>query len=455
MKSLDLGSNKAALTVMKLAFPAMLAQFVNVLYSIVDRIFVGNIGGVGDMALAGLGVCAPVAALISAFASLVGFGGAPLFAMALGEGRDDRAKSILSNALVCLIALSVAVSAAVFAAMGPLLRAFGASENTFEYARQYLTVYTAGALISITAAGLNQFIVAQGYSAAGMYTIVIGAAANVALDPLFIFVFGMGVTGAAAATVLSQFLSFLFVVGFLLKKNTKIRLSFGKVSLGIVRKIFKYGASPFFILATDSAIVIISNAVLQAYGGADGDKWITVSTIVLAFMSVVTMPLLGISTGTQPVLGYNYGAKNISLIKRAERAIVFMGLAFTSLMFALSFVLARPIAGLFTANGEIVALAEWGIRTYMIGIIPLSLQYVFVDGLTGLGQPKFAFALSMSRKMVVYLGCLLVLPHFFGVEAAFYAEPVADIFGACLSTAVFAIVFPKILKKREAQSSEV
>ena len=451
MKSLDLGSNRAAVTVMKLAFPAMMAQFISVLYSIVDRMFVGNIAEIGDVALAGLGVCAPVATLISAFASLVGFGGAPLFAMAMGEGRDDVAKKILSNALLCLLALSVLVTAVVFALMNPLLHAFGASENTFIYAKQYLAVYAAGSVFSIAAVGLNQFIIAQGYSAVGMFTTVIGAVANVGLDPLFIFVFKMNVTGAALATILSQFLSFLFVVGFLLKKSTKIRLSFAKIDWKVVGKTFRYGASPFFILATDSIIIIVSNMVLQAYGGADGDKWITVSTIVQSFMSIVTMPLLGISTGTQPVLGYNYGAKNIPLLKKAVKCIVIMGLAFTGIMFALSFVLARPVAGLFTANEEIVSLSAWGIRVYMIGIVPLSLQYVFVDGLTGLGQPKFAFMLSMSRKMAVYLGSLLLLPRFFGVQAVFYAEPIADIFAACFSTAVFAVVFPKVLKKRAGE----
>ena len=193
--------------------------------------------------------------------------------------------------------------------------------------------------------------------------------------------------------------------------------------------------------------------VLKAYGGADGDKWITVSTIVQSFMSAITMPLLGISTGTQPALAYNYGAKNIPLLKRAERSIVILALSFTGIMFALSFPLARPVAGLFSSNEEIVSLSAWGIRVYMIGIIPLSLQYAFVDGMTGLGQPKYAFILSMTRKLVVFLGCLLILPRFWGAEAAFYAEPIADIFGACFSTAVFAVLFPKILKKRQNENA--
>lgn len=455
MKSLDLGSKKVASTVMKLAFPAMLAQFVNVLYSIVDRMFVGNIPVIGDTALAGLGVVAPLATFISAFAFLIGIGGAPLFAMSLGENNEEKAKNILSNALLALIVVAVAVSVVIFAAANPVLRLFGASDNTFSYAKQYLMIYTAGAIFSITAVGLNQFIIAQGYSGVGMCTTVIGALANVGLDPLFIYVFKMNVAGAALATIISQFLSFVFVVVFLLMKNTKIKLSFGNYSIKTIGKMFKLGLSPFLIIATDSVIIIVSNMMLKMYGGANADMWITVSTIVQAFLSLITMPLLGISTGTQPVLSFNYGAKNIALIKKAEKVIVVMGLAFTSLVFALSFPLAAPVARLFTANKEIIADAVWGIRIYMIGIIPLSLQYVFVDGMTALGQPKFAVTLSMTRKMVVYLGSIVFLPMLWGVEAVFYAEPIADIFGACLSTTVFSIFFPKIMKKRAAEQSAV
>ncbi|MFR6055500.1 MAG: MATE family efflux transporter [Eubacteriales bacterium] len=352
MKSLDLGSPKVAATVMKLAFPAMLAQFVNVLYSIVDRMFVGNIPAIGDTALAGLGVCAPMATFISAFAFLIGIGGAPLFAMSLGEGDGEKAKKILSNALLALVLVAVSVSAVIFAAMDPILRVFGASDKTFPYAKQYLTIYTAGALFSITAVGLNQFIIAQGYSGIGMCTTVIGALANVGLDPLFIYTFGMGVAGAALATILSQFLSFAFVFVFLLLKNTKIRLSFGGYSAKVIGKMFRLGLSPFLIIATDSIIIIISNMMLKTYGGAEADMWITVSTVVQAFLSVITMPLLGISTGTQPVLSYNYGARNIPLIKKAEKVIVLMGLAFTALMFGLSSA-GRPLRT--TANEDIVS----------------------------------------------------------------------------------------------------
>ncbi len=450
MKALDLGSPRVLPTVLKLVIPAMIAQFINVLYSIVDRMYVGNIAGIGDTALAAVGVCAPITTLISSFAFLIGTGGAPLFAMALGEGKEETSKKILTNALYSLAAIALIVTAIVFAFEKPLLMTFGASGSTYAYARQYLLIYAAGALFSITATGLNQYITAQGYSGMGMLTTVIGAAANIALDPLFIFVFRMNVAGAALATVLSQFLSFLFVAVFLLLKSTKIRLSLGRASLRLIGKIVKLGISPFIIMATDSVIIIVSNAVLQSRGGADGDLWITVSTVVQAFFQLITMPMMGISTGSQPVISYNYGAKNTALIKKAEKYITALCLGFTVFMTLVSLFAAGPFVSLFTSNAEIASRSVWGIRIFMIGVIPLSFQYAFVDGLTALGQPQYAIVLSLTRKLVVYLGCILVLPVFWGAQAVFYAEPAADICAAILSSAVFSIVFPKILKKREA-----
>ena len=450
MKALDLGNKNVFSTVLKLTLPAMLAQFINVLYSVVDRMYVGNIAEIGDTVLAGVGVCAPISTLITSFAYLIGSGGAPLFAMSLGEGKQDNAKRILSNAFVSLIALAALVSALMLSLRRPILMTFGASENTYMYAERYLIVCAAGAVFPILATGLNQFIAAQGYSGISMTTTAIGAAANIALDPLFIFVFRLDAMGAAIATVLSQFLSFAFVILFLRMKRTQVRLTLAKPDIKVIFKIVKLGLSPFIIIATDSLIIIVSNAVLQRYGGADGDMWITVSTVVQAFFCLITMPLLGISTGSQPVLSYNYGAKNVGLIKRAEKIILGMCLAFTGIMFALSFAIAAPFVSLFTADAQIAAKSVWGIRVFMIGVIPLAFQYAFVDGLTGLGQPQYSIILSMARKLVVYLGCTLLLPAFFGVQSVFYAEPACDIVGAIVSTTVFLIVFPKILKKRLA-----
>ena len=448
MKAIDLGSNKVLSTVLKLTIPSMIAQFINVLYSIVDRMYVGNIEGIGDTALAAVGVCAPLTTLLSSFAYLIGTGGAPLFAMALGEQREDAAKKILTNALYSLAAIALLVTALTFLFERPLLMTFGASEATYAYAKRYLLIYAAGSIFSITATGLNQYIIAQGYSGIGMTTTLVGAVANIALDPVFIFVFGMDTAGAAIATVLSQFFSFLFVIIFLRRKSTKIRLGFGKCEPKTVGRIVKLGISPFLIMATDSVIIIATNAVLQSRGGADGDMWITVSTVVQAFFTLITMPMMGISTGSQPVISYNYGAKNEKIIRRAEKYILGMCIIFTVIMTVVSVLFAKPFVSLFTETPAIAEKSVWGIRVFMIGVIPLAFQYAFVDGLTALGQPQYAIVLSLTRKLVVFLGCTFLFPLFWGVQAVFYAEPVADIAAAVLSTAVFLTVFPKILRRR-------
>lgn len=448
MKAIDLGSNKVLSTVLKLTIPSMIAQFINVLYSIVDRMYVGNIEGIGDTALAAVGVCAPLTTLLSSFAYLIGTGGAPLFAMALGEQREDAAKKILTNALYSLAAIALLVTALTFLFERPLLMTFGASEATYAYAKRYLLIYAAGSIFSITATGLNQYIIAQGYSGIGMTTTLVGAVANIALDPVFIFVFGMDTAGAAIATVLSQFFSFLFVIIFLRRKSTKIRLGFGKCEPKTVGRIVKLGISPFLIMATDSVIIIATNAVLQSRGGADGDMWITVSTVVQAFFTLITMPMMGISTGSQPVISYNYGAKNEKIIRRAEKYILGMCIIFTVIMTVVSVLFAKPFVSLFTETPAIAEKSVWGIRVFMIGVIPLAFQYAFVDGLTALGQSQYAIVLSLTRKLVVFLGCTFLFPLFWGVQAVFYAEPVADIAAAVLSTAVFLIVFPKILRRR-------
>ena len=448
MKAVNLGSGRVLSTVLKLIIPAMIAQFINVLYSIVDRMYVGNIEGIGDTALAAVGVCAPITTLISSFAFLIGTGGAPLFAMSLGEGREDNARKILCNAAYALAALGVFVAAIFLIFNRPILFTFGASDATIDYARQYLMIYAAGAIFSIPGTGLNQYITAQGYSGIAMASTVIGAVANIALDPLFIFVFKMDVAGAAIATILSQLLTFIFVVTFLRLKGTKIRLTLSKPEMRIIGNIIKLGISPFIIMASDSLIIIVQNAILQARGGADGDTWITVSTIVQAFFSLTSMPMLGISEGSQPVLSYAYGAKNEHLVKRAEMWITISCLVFTTFMTVISIFCAQPFVSLFTGNADIAEKSIWGIRVFMIGVIPLSFQYAFVDCFTALGQPKYAITLSLIRKVVFFLGAIIAFPLIWDVSAAFYAEPFADIAAAIVTSISFLIIFPKVIRRR-------
>ncbi len=446
MKSVDLGSDKTWNSILKLALPAMLAQLVNVLYNIVDRIYVGNIPDVGSISLIGLGVCSPITTLISSFGYLIGLGGAPLFSIALGEKNPHKAKQILSNAFLMLLVVSALIMLTFYLSLDPMLYAFGASKTSFSYAKTYMTFFLMGTFFSIIATGLNQFLSAQGYSLFAMISTLSACILNIFLDPLFIFVFNLGVKGAAIATVISQFLSFGLALFFLLKKAT-VPLSFGGYSLKIVFQILKLGFSPFIITASDSLILILLNSVLEKTGGDQGDYFIEVATIVQAFESLVTGPLLGISSGTQPVLGYNYGAKNIPLIKKAEKQITLFALGFTTVCFEFSFLISRPFSQMFVGfsnsggdSASIVDASVKFIQVYMYGIIPLSFQYVFVDGLTGMGQAKYSIWLSLNRKLILYIPSLYLI---------------ADVASGIVSSIFYFILTPRIFKKRLDERCEI
>lgn len=448
-----LGNKNTLKTIFKLAIPSMIGQLISVLYSIVDRIYVGNLSEIGEIALIGVGVVAPITTFITSFAYLIGFGGAPLFSISLGKKDEVMAKKILSNALIMLLIVSTILVVVFYSSAIPILKFFGASDKSLPYAKTYFYIYLSGTYFSVLTLGLNQYLIAQGDSIKAMITTIIGCVLNVGLDPLLMYTFNMGIAGAALATVISQFISFLFVL-FILTKKSFIKLSFGNYDIKLMGKIIRLGFSPFLIMATDSLILILLNRVLKLYGGDLADFYIEVSTIVQAFFTLVTGPLLGISSGTQPILGYNYGAKNKELIIKAEKELISFALIFTTICFLLSFILARPFAVMFIGigkeviNNEIVDASVRFIRVFMIGIIPLSFQYVFVDGLTGLGYAKYSIWLSLFRKVGLYIPCIYLLPLIFNnVEAAFYAQCIGDIGSAICSTIVFLIVLPKILKK--------
>ncbi len=444
----DLGKDDIKQLVLHLAIPSMLAQFVNVLYSIVDRMYIGNIKDVGEIALAGAGVCGPIVTLISSFAFWIGIGGAPLMAMRMGENNHEGAKKILANCFVLLLALSFILTGAAIALREPMLMFFGASEQTFPYANSYLTVYVCGTIFAILTAGLGQFITCQGFANEAMLSTIIGAVMNILLDPVFIFLFDMGVTGAAVATVISQACSCAFVLWFLFSDRVHVRISFGGYSPKIIFRVLTFGFCPFIIIAGDSVLIIALNAVLQRYGGAQGDMLIAVATIVQSYMQIVTLPLGGITSGTQPILSFNYGAKNIDRIRKGEKEIVKLAFCFCLLMFILSQTVSGVFVQLFTQNPDYVQLAVRSIRIFTFGIIPLALQYSFVDGLTALGVIQVSVSLSVFRKLL-FLVLTLTIPAFFGAASAFYAEPIVDIFCGVVTTGVFLCVIGRVLRKRQ------
>ena len=431
--------------VWKLAIPSMLAQFVSVLYSIVDRMYIGNIPEIGEVALAGVGVCGPIVTLVSSAAFLVGIGGAPLVSIRMGQKNYRAAEAILANCFLMLTVIALGLTAFSLLIKNHLLMWFGASETTFVYGNQYITVYLMGTFFALMSTGMNQFIICQGFAKTGMASVVLGAVCNIVLDPIFIFALDMGVPGAAIATVLSQMASCLFVLAFLFSRKPMIRITFGRYHWFIMKRVLTVGFTPFIIVAFDNILIISLNSVIQKYGGAgQGDMLLTCATIVQSFMLIVTMPLSGITTGTQTILGYNFGARRPDRILKAEKNIFLMCLVFTTVMFVIAHTIPEYFVRIFTRDEAYVKVTVDAIKVYTLGVIPLAAQYTIVDGFTGMGLSLAAMSLSTFRKAIFFL-CVFCIPPFFGVENVFYTEPVSDIVSVVFSIAVFALSFRKLI----------
>lgn len=440
----DLGHDPVFSLVLRIAIPSMLAQFVSVLYSIVDRIYIGNIPQVGDLALAGAGICGPIVTMIGSVASLVGMGGSPLMSISMGQKEMQKAKEILSAGFVMLLAGAALLLAFLLPVRRHMLLLFGASEVTLPYAMDYYTMYLAGTFFALLSVGLNQFIIAQGFAKVGMCSVLLGAVSNIILDPVFIFLLGMGVRGAAAATVLSQLASALFVLRFLRQKDIPVRLSFHGFRWELMKKILAIGMTPFLIIALDNVMIIVMNMVLQHYGGAgQGDMLITCATIAQSFMLIVTMPLGGISAGTQPILGYNYGAGNMDRVRGAQKYIILLCVLYTALMFLMARLLGESFVSLFTRDAGVAENAFRAIRICTLSIVPLGVQYAIVDGFTGMGKVQISLPLSFFRKGV-YFAALFLAPALWGAGAAFYAEPVSDLIPPVVSAVVYFVVMKKM-----------
>ena len=441
----DLCRDPIGKLVLRIALPSMLAQFVSVMYSIVDRMFVGNIPELGDISLAGVGVCGPIVTMITAFAFLIGVGGTPLMGIAMGEGDRKRASNILANCFVMLCSIAVVVTVFVLIFKKPMLYLFGASDVTYPYANAYFTIYVSGTIFALLSMGLYQFVIAQGYAKVGMLSVIIGAVLNIALDPIMIFVLHMGVRGAALATIISQACSAAFVLHFMLKK-ADITITFGGYNVRTMLRVLRMGMTPAIIIALDNVMIIAMNALLQGYGGDHGDTLITINTIVQSFMLVLTMPLGGISGSTQCILSYNYGAGNIDRINQAQKYIIALCMGYGALLFILARVAGTQFVSLFTSDAALNAAACRAIRICTIAIIPLGAQYAIVDGFTGMGQVQLALPTSFARK-TVYFVALFILPAAIDANAIFYAQPISDVLCMFMSVPLF-FWFRKRLEKR-------
>ncbi len=448
-----LGTAPVGKLVLQLAIPAMLAQFVNILYSVVDRMYVGHIAEVGADALAGVGVCAPVVTMITAFGVLVGFGGGPLMSIRMGRRDMDGAREIVANSFYLLLALAVLVTIPVLVFRRPILFAFGASEQLWPYADAYFTTYVAGTVFALLSTGMNQIVMSQGFSGTAMRSVMLGAAVNIALDPVFIFLLDMGVQGAALATVLSQVCSSAYTLRFLFGGRALVGITRQRVNAGWMRRIVQIGLSPALIIALDNVLLISVNVMLRKYGGADSDMLIACAAILQSFMLIITMPLGGITAGTQSILGYNYGAGDTQRVIRAEKYIVLLCFVFTLAMFVAAQTISGYFVRIFTTEPAHIEMATWMIRTYTLGVIGLAIQYPFVDGLTGMGLVKWGLASSMFRKAVFFAG-VFILPAAFSATALLYAEPISDILSASLSCVAYILLFPRLMRRREAEDAQ-
>ena len=435
---------------LSMAIPSVVAQVINILYNIVDRIYIGHIEGVGMEALTGVGVTFPIITLISAFSAFVGAGGAPLASIWLGKGDRKRAEKILGNGVSLLLLFTIFLMLFFYLFQTPLLYLFGASDATIGYASAYINIYLLGTIFVELALGLNTFIISQGQSKVAMAAVLIGAVANITLDPVFIFGLKMGVRGAAYATVISQALSALWTVGFLVgpKSSLTIRLWALKPELRTIGSVMALGVSPFIMRATESLISIVLNNGLQRYGG---DIYVGSLTIMQSVMQMYSAPLGGFTQGVQPIISYNFGAGNFDRVKKLYRWMI--GISFGAAAGATLLTMIFPgfFAGMFTNDENLVALVQQVMPLFVCGMLVFGLQQGIQPTFLALGQAKISLFIAIFRKVILLIPLALILPLKFGVMGIYYAEPISDVTSATVATILFLVNIKKIVSKETLQ----
>ena len=432
----------------QLAIPAVVAQIINLLYNIVDRIYIGHIPGIGAAALTGVGLFAPILMLLNAFAMLVGSGGAPRAAIAMGKKDNDTAEKIVGNCFTLLTGFAVILTILFYISAPTLLKLFGASSATMSYATAYARIYILGSFFVLIVLGMNPFITTQGFAKISMMTTVIGAVINIILDPVFIFVLGMGVRGAALATVLSQAVGAIWILRFLTGKKSLLRLK--KENMRLEVRVFgpclALGISTFVMLSTESLLSISFTNSLSRYGG---DVAVGAMTIITSINLLVAMPVQGICQGGQPIISYNYGADKPERVKKAFFTQFCACVAYTFTFWAVIMLFPQIFASIFTANKELVEYSSWALRIYMAGIFSTGFQISCQQSFMALGQAKVSLLLACLRKIILLIPLIFILPHFLPdkVFAVFLAEPVSDILAAATTTITFLTLFNSILKK--------
>lgn len=451
----DFTKDSVASNILRMAVPMTIAQIVNVLYNIVDRMYIGRLPDEGMLALTGLGLTFPVISIVTAFANLCGSGGAPLCSIARGEGDHEQAENIMGNAFTLLLMIGVALTGVVLAVKRPVLYLFGASDVTFPYADAYLTVYTMGSIFVMIGLGMNAFINSQGFGNFGMATVCIGAAANIVLDPIFIYLFDMGVQGAALATIISQFLSAVWVLKFLVGRRAilKLRLRHMRLRWRIVRRIVALGLSNFTMACTNSAVQVMCNSTLQFYGG---DLYVGVMTVINSIREVVFMPISGTTQGSLPVMGYNYGARDYARVRQCIKFITKLCVVYATLVCIFLQLFPELMIRIFNDDPELIQAGARCVRIYSCCFFMMSLQMAGQNTFLALGRSKQAIFFSLLRKAIIVVPLVYILPRIggLGVTGVFLSEPISDVIGgsACFITMMCTVW--RELKRREKQEQE-
>ena len=446
-----LGTQPIGRLLLKLALPTVAAQLINMLYNIVDRMYIGHIKDVGALALTGVGVCMPLIMIISAFAALVGNGGAPRVSIYMGKKDTDTAQKILGNCFSLQIILSIILTIILLIGNKTFLLAFGASENTISYAVNYMNIYAIGTIFVQLTLGMNAFITAQGFAKTGMLSVLIGAVANIVLDPVFIFGMNMGVRGAALATIISQTLSCIWVLSFLFGKKTflKIKPENLRLHAKIILPCVALGSSLFIMQASESIISVCFNSSLLKYGG---DIAVGAMTILTSVMQFAMLPLQGLGQGAQPIMSYNYGAKNNDRVRKTFRLLLKVSFGYSIVLWAIVMLLPQMFAMMFTSDNALLSFTSQALRIYMASMFMFGIQIACQMAFNALGKAKDSIIVAVMRKFILLIPLIYIMPAIFKANqtnAVYMAEPVADFIAVCFTAILFAFEFKKAMKENK------
>jgi len=448
----QLGEGSVGRLLLRLSLPAIVAQLVNLLYNMVDRIYIGHIPETGDLALTGLGLCFPIIMIVTAFSQLIGGGGAPRVAIHMGKGENEEAEKILGSGAATLVLIALVITILLETAGIPILKLFGASDQTLPYALDYMRIYVIGTICVMISLGLNSFITTQGFSKDAMKTVIIGAICNIILDPIFIFVFDMGVKGAALATIISQGISAIWVLRFLTGKKSilHIKRKYFRIDGQIMKPVLALGISPFIMSATESAINIAFNMQLSRFGG---DVAVGAMTILCSIMQLQMMPVQGVSQGAQPIMSYNFGAGNMDRVKKTYKLLLLCCLGYTMIFWAAAQLFPQVFVGIFNKSPELLETTIWALRIYMAVSGMFGIQMAVQQTFVSLGQAKLSLFIACLRKIILLIPLIFILPLAFQdkVFAVFLAEPVSDFISVTVAATLFMLNIKKILSgKKEA-----